>query len=55
MTLAEAVDFLECLHDQCLDQSIAAADLIEWTEREEAAEALACALNLLRPMVRADA
>jgi len=51
MTLAEAVDFLDCLHDQCADHSIIAPDLIEWSERAEATEALAVALNLLRPMV----
>lgn len=50
MTLAEAVDFLDTLHSQCVDHSIAAADLIEWTERAEASEALAIALHLLKPM-----
>lgn len=50
MTLAEAVDLLECLRDQCADHSIIAADLIEWTEREDITEALAVALNLLKPM-----
>lgn len=53
MTLAEAFEFLEILHSQCADPSIAAADLIEWSERDEAMVALSVALNLLRPMLSA--
>lgn len=51
MTLHEAVDLLECLLDQCQDHSIQAPDLIEFNERDEYAEALACVLNVCDGML----
>lgn len=53
MKLWEAVYYLETLLDQCRDESIRDIDLIEFTERDEAIEALAIAVNLLKPMASA--